>query len=289
MLWNSLLDCPDNVQQHELELRKASLASAERENYGLHRINDALEESNNYRREMAERLTMRTAHLESVIQKGEQSLKEEREELAKKTAAYTSSTIEGLSAAFGEEFLKCYQEVGETKKQNAELKTENRSLKQELEDEKAALARSNENEAIWRKNSEDITAEHQALQEIDGKSRLTIEERDRKIVDLEKSLETAQKQYEKTSDILQEMEARRNELEDEVKVTSGQYQRLSTEFIDLTRTYQSVSSLKGFLEALAKCADNALNDGNNSLDQDWVRIRTARSHLGTNMLTVRSQ
>jgi chromosome segregation ATPase len=242
----------------------------------LQKTIEALEEANQSRREMAESLNNRNAHLERVIQQGEQSIEREKAELAKDAAEYTSSTIKGLSAAFGERFLKCYNEVQETKEQNAALKITNQLLEDQLENKKSALARSLQQETFLKSSIEEASTEHQALQAAERRSVSIIQQRDNTISRLEDSLQTSRQNYNATWDTLQEREAQRDNLADEVKLVHSQYQHLSNEFTDLTRTYKDVSSLQGLFGALAKCADHALGDGIESGDQVLV---SHSSHL----------
>lgn len=221
---------------------------------------------------MAESLNKRNAHLERVIQQGEQSIQSEKAELAKDAAEYTSSTIKGLSAAFGEQFLNCYNEVQETKERNTALKNTNRTLEDQLEAERSALARSLQAEALLRGSLEESMMECQALKTTQRDSISTINKRDQKIERFEESLGRSQEQFEQTWNTLQDTVVERDNMKEEAKLADSQYKQLTDKFTDLTRIYQNVSSLEGLFKALATCVDNVLKDGTDNSQQEWVCI-----------------
>lgn len=259
----------DDLQENELKVSKQTIEAYEIDNQALQRINEAFEEANNSRQQMAEAVTSRITHLEKIIQQDEQSTAEEKVALAQETMAHTSSTVQSLSATLGEKFMECYKEVGDTKSQIAELKAENKRLEDQVEAERFHLARSQEDEAFWHNSLEEANTERQGLQTAKRNLDSIIKKRDQRIQRLEASAKRTQESYNETWDELQETKAHRDTLLGEVNVVSNQHETLTERYADLTRAHQDASSLKGFLEILVSCADKALNDGTNTLEQDW--------------------
>ncbi|KAH0341176.1 hypothetical protein KCU81_g6424, partial [Aureobasidium melanogenum] len=255
--------------EHELAVTKQSLDTSLGDIEALEEVKKALEEANNSRRTMAEALTARNAHLERVIQEGSRSVEQEKETLAQEAKAYTSSTLQGLGAAFGQQFLDCYNEVQATKKQNFELTNEKKLLEEKLEISQADLARCQQNETFWREGCEEMSTEQEARREAEDLSQQTIRDGKREIGELQQALNAKQQQHEKTSATLQEIEIKHDTLVEELKHSNTELQNISNQFASLTQSYQSVASLRGLLEVLASCADNALDDGENTAEKEW--------------------